>query len=336
MRLGALVCCFGLSFAHDLAFAWEANPPQTIISNGLVRARVYLPDPERGYYRGARFDWSGLIANLDYKGHSFFGVWFSKYSPTINDAVTGPVEEFRTGDGPRGSALGFDEAKPPRGLFIKIGVGVLRKPDDAPYSFGRAYDIVSPGVWTSRPEADRVEFEQDLTDGEGYAYRYEKTVRLVAKQPALILEHRLRNTGRKVIETDVYDHDFYVIDGMPTGPDFAVKFGFPAKASGDFRGFARLDGKTLVYTRVLEPGQTATSEIAGFSASPKENDIRVENRKTGAGVHETGDHPLVDLNFWSIRSTICPEAYIHLKIEPGHEAKWKIRYDFYTLTSRDE
>ena len=31
------------------------------------------------------------------------------------------------------------------------------------------------------------------------------------------LEHSLRNTGTKVIETGVYDHNFYMIDGRPTG-----------------------------------------------------------------------------------------------------------------------
>ncbi len=39
----------------------------------------------------------------------------------------------------------------------------------------------------------------------------------------------------------------------------------------------------------------------------------------------------MNLNFWSIRTTVCPEAYIHLTIKPGQEVKWKIRYQFYTL-----
>jgi len=68
--------------------------PQTEISNGLIHAKIYLPDLHEGYYRGSRFDWSGNIASLDYNGHNYFGQWFSKYDPEIHDAIMGPVEEF--------------------------------------------------------------------------------------------------------------------------------------------------------------------------------------------------------------------------------------------------
>src|SRR5580692_6360648 len=101
--------------------------PKASISNGPVQAVLYLPDAKNGYYRASRFDWSGIIPCLSYKGHTYFGVWFSHYDPMVADAITGPVEEFRSTDG----ALDYGQAKP-GGLFVKIGVGVLRKADDSP------------------------------------------------------------------------------------------------------------------------------------------------------------------------------------------------------------
>src|SRR6266545_5678807 len=111
-----------------------AEHPQAEISNGQVRARLYLPDARNGYYRGTRFDWSGVVSALEYRGHSFFGEWFDRVDPKVvdidfsngitagaNSAATGPVEEFGT----NGKALGYDEAKA-GGTFIKIGIGVLR------------------------------------------------------------------------------------------------------------------------------------------------------------------------------------------------------------------
>ena len=210
-----------------------AEVPQAELRNGSIRATVYLPDAEHGYYRGSRFDWSGVVAKLEYAGHNYFGVWFPKYDPTLHDAITGPVEEFRSADG----GLGYAEATA-GGYFVKIGVGVLRKPDNEPYSFARHYDIVNNGQWIVRPSADRVEFEQELKAPNGYAYVYKKTLRLNGNKPELILEHTLKNTGKRVIETEVYDHDFYVIDGQPTGPDFSVHFPFPAKATDDMKGAA--------------------------------------------------------------------------------------------------
>jgi hypothetical protein len=66
--------------------------PQTEITNGIIRARLYLPDSVNGYYQGVRFDWSGVFASLDYKEHSYYGQWFEKYDPKLHDAIRGPVE----------------------------------------------------------------------------------------------------------------------------------------------------------------------------------------------------------------------------------------------------
>ena len=33
-----------------------------------------------------------------------------------------------------------------------------------------------------------------------------------------MLEHRLKNTGRKPIATSVYNHNFFTLDRQPTGP----------------------------------------------------------------------------------------------------------------------
>ena len=49
------------------------------------------------------------------------------------------------------------------------------------------------------------------------------------------------------------------------------------------------------------------------------------------GVRQVGDQPISKVVFWSIRTTVCPEAYNHFQIEPGHEAKWRVAYDFYEL-----
>ena len=117
--------------------------------------------------------------------------------------ITGPVEEFQTNH----SALGFDEAKV-GGTFIKIGVGVLRK-DSAEYDYFKQYEIVDPGKWRVETHGDSVEFTQELTDpATGYGYIYRKTVRLVAGKPEMVLEHSLKNTGRRAIHTQCLQPQF--------------------------------------------------------------------------------------------------------------------------------
>jgi hypothetical protein len=238
------------------------------------------------------------------------------------------VEEFLSP--PNRTGLGYDDAKVGEN-FVRIGVGAVRKPEERAYRQFGTYDITDSGKWKVRKGSDFVEFTHELTDTNGYAYLYKKTVRLTKGKPELVLEHSLKNTGKKTIETSVYEHNFYMLDNQPTGPDTVVRFPFDLSVKGDLRGLAEPRGKDFAYLKELEKGQTAAGDLEGFGATAKDNDFRVENRKAGIGVHQTGDRPLTRLYYWSIRTTVCPEAYISMKIEPGKEFTWRIGYEFYTL-----
>jgi hypothetical protein len=317
--LSALLFCVGALTAAD----W----PEASISNGLITAKLMLPDAEKGYYRGTRFDWSGQISDLEYKGHTFFGNWNpAPYDPKLHDAIMGPVEEFLTD----GTGLGYGDSKP-GGTFVKIGVGVIRRPEEPRFQQFKTYDIVDPGKWSVDKKPNAVTFTQTVRDPQsGYAYEYSKTVRLTEGKPQLVLEHRLRNTGSKPIASEVYEHDFYMLDKQPVGPDTVVSFPFDVHTEGNgFTGLAEARGKELIYLKELAGRQSAQGELTGFGDSAGDYDITEENRKTGAGVRQTSDRPVARIHYWSIRTTACPEAYIHMDIAPGKEFTWKIAYDFF-------
>ena len=297
--------------------------PEAEITNKIIKAKIYLPDKDKGYYRGTRFDWAGNIPSLKVNGHEYFGQWFDKYDPEIHDAIMGPVEEF--------TALDYMEAKPGE-TFIKIGVGVLTKPDDKAYTFAKLYPVVNHGKWTVKKKSDQVEFTHELTDKE-YAYVYHKTVRLVPGKPEMELIHTLKNTGRKTIETPVYNHNFFVIDNQKVGPDYTVKFPWNLKGEGNgFGTLADVDGKKIIFLREFKQGETVfCGGFEGFGPDASDYDIRIENKKAGAGVHITCDRPLLKQVFWSCWTTPCPEPYIMIKAEPGQEFTWTIRYEFYNL-----
>jgi hypothetical protein len=305
-----------------------ADAPQADISNGLISASLYLPDANTGYYQATRFDWAGLVKSLDYKGHSFYGQWFDNYNPKTHDAVTGPVESF--------APLNYDNAKP-GGTFVDIGVGVLRKPVERSYQSFRLYDIVDGGKWTVKKYKDRVEFTQMLHDSTGYAFTYTKTLRLVKGKPMLVLEHSLKNTGSKAIESEVFDHNFPVIDKEPTGPGMRVVFPFDIKPEGPgMKGWGtigQINGNELKFTRELtKREQVYSSSFQGLTGTAKDYDFKIENIKTGAGMHIVGDQPLSKLVYWACPTTACPEPYIKISVAPGKEMKWNISYEYYTFT----
>jgi hypothetical protein len=103
------------------------------------------------------------------------------------------------------------------------------------------------------------------------------------------------------------------------------------RSKADFKGLAEVRGPDVVYLRQLEKGQSVFSEFEGYGSTAKDYDIRIENRKSGAGVRIVGDQPLARVVFWSIHTTLCPEPYVAIRAEPGRESRWKIAYDFYTM-----
>lgn len=299
----------------------ESNFPQATITNGLITAKIFLPDHETGYYRSTRFDWSGNIPSLEYKGHQFFGKWFDEYRPEIHDVIMGPVEDFQP--------LGYDE-KAPGEHFVKIGIGVLKKPDNAPYAFARLYPIVNKGIWDCTTDKDRIHFEHEINDTE-YSYKYGKTIRLAEGKPELIITHTLYNTGEKSIETTVYDHNFFMMDSQPVGPGYTVSF--PFKLEGDGIGvekLAKLRANEISYVRNVEKGEEVfCPSITGFGSDASDYEIRIRNSATGQSVRITCDQPLVKLAFWCCHATLCPEPYIAIKATPGEAASWTLRYEFF-------
>jgi hypothetical protein len=341
MRLVAVLTGVAL-FGLPVGWALMASEfPSAEITNGTIRLKLYLPDATKGFYRGTRFDWSGEIGGLEYKGHEYYGPWFNAVDPKVHDyryagteiiaspcsAASGPVEEFQT----NGSALGWDEAKV-GGTFIKIGVGVLRK-DEPKYDYVKQYEIVDPGKWTVERHHDSIEFVQELTDpSSGYGYVYRKTVRLVEGKPEMVLQNTLKNTGRRAIQSEVYNHNFLVLDKQPPGPDFTISVPFqihtPHPPGAEL---AEIRGNRFVFLKVLQNEDMVQTLLEGFGDSPQDNEIRVENRRVGAGVRITGDHPLAKLNLWSIRAVLSLEPFISMTIEPGSEFSWKMSYEYYTL-----
>lgn len=319
----------------------HADHPKAMLSNGKLEALVFLPDATNGYYRGARFDWGGVVGCVSLNGHKFFGEWFSKYDPLINDSIVGPVEEFRTDDDhlvPSGhkpgdlyikvQALGYDEAKPGE-TFVKLGVGVLRKIDDSPYTFGGAYPVVDTGKRTVRIKKSFITFKQVLHGPQGYAYIYEKTLSLDKNGTTMTLEHHLKNIGTKTIDTQVYDHDFFLFDGRPIGQGLEIRFHFTPEPQGELGPAAKIEGNNIVFQEVTGRHRGVAGYIKGFSSDPADYNFTVEDTNTKVGVQQSSETPLSRFYLWSTARTVAPEGYIHLNIAPGETKSWNIHYRFF-------
>lgn len=307
-----------------------ASSPSIVLDNGTLRAVVRPPDLKTGFYRGTRFDQAGVITSLTAGGTEFYGPWFERTAPEVLDytyvgddlvagpdsAISGPVEEF--------APLGF---QPKPGLFVKIGVGVLRQPDDKPYDKYRHYEIIDAGERYTHTSSSSVTFTQSLK-GADYGYEYEKSITLIPGTNLMEIDHVLKNTGKTAIDTTVYDHNFLRL--APGNGDIRISFPFTVRVDAANRPPADLIGinaNSLVYLRAMKNRERLSFPITGFGETAGDYDIRIDG-PTGAGVRIKGSDPITRINIFSVDRVQSVEPFIAIHVPPGGLQRWRYTYEF--------
>jgi len=299
---------------------------------------VAPPDAAKGFYRGTRFDWSGMITRVTFAGHAFYGPWFDATDPAVRDyvddgkvltagtvnAASGPADEFVP---PQGEMPpGYAEAGV-GGTFVKIGVGRLVRPDDKPYDRFRPYAIAGNNGWQMIRSGRALRFVQRLAaDASGYGYTYEKTLTM-APGGALTIAHRLTNTGTKPFRTQVYNHNFTRIDDQDSGPPLRIDTPWalgpvPARATG----LADTQGGTVRLLQPLPAGAVVSLPVPTIPADASAASFAM--RGAGASVFVNGDHPLTRAQIWMIRKAAAVEPFILLDLPPGAIRTWAWHYRF--------
>ena len=282
--------------------------------------KVYLPDPEKGIYRATRFDWSGVIGSVQFKGHEYFGYWKETHDPLFHEDLTGPVEGYIE------PGLGYADAEP-GGKFIRIGVGIIEKADEPEYNWRETYKILDNGKWQIDHGEDWLTFTHEIKSDIGYGYIYKKNIKL--KSNGFTIEHKLQNTGVKAIETDQFNHNFFMIDREQSGPSFIISFPYAISTNDDPKGFLEINDKDLYFIKELENDNSVFLELNGYSEEAADHQVTVVNHKSGAGVTFTVDKPLFRMAFWACETTLSPENSIWISVEPGEEEDWTSDYTLF-------
>lgn len=302
-----------------------------VLSNGILELVAVTPGAP-GTYRGTRFAWAGQIAGVKWNGHHIFGPWQpGPLAPDVHDNVLGTAGEFGMGIAGMPPPLGFEEAVPGEG-FLKVGVGVLRRPDDEAYNFAGAYELVEAAEWEVAGDRQRLMMRQRCGFG-NYGYDYTQTIELMPGAPAFVTRHRLSNTGARPIRQTHYCHNFLVLDGQPVGPDYEITFPFtPAPAFGADSD-ALMRGPRLGFRQPLRRAVFAMLE--GFCGGPADNQFTVRNLRSGLALRVTGDRPVCRYHFFAAPGAVCPEPFVEIHAAQGEEFTWEHRYEVSEAECRD-
>lgn len=265
---------------------------------------IALHEPGDGFYRGTRFDRSGVFDSLLFKGVEMCGRWFTAYDPFMHDAVCGPAEEF--------SPVFL------AGGILKIGVGLLSG-DAGTYDRFKLYPVLDAGEWSVRQDGGSVLFRHRL---DGY-YDYAKEVALTG--PASFrISHSL--CAGIPLDTEVYNHNFFTFGKLAIGPGRALSLPFSPcgswRAEYDSVGFVP---SGIRFSRVLSEGESVW--CGGIMARGQDiTPYSFRLSQDGISVHASADVPLAHMVFWANHRIACPEPYNSISAPAGETLRWTVSY----------
>jgi len=300
--------------------------PSACLSNGCIDVQLYLPDSENGFYRGTRFEWSGVIRSLRYRGHECFGQWKDFHSPQYHDCITGPAGEFQAEDTPDHDFPRVKEGD----LFLRLGVGLLMKTGGGEFARFSTYPIRDASGWTITESPRRLSFQHSGSSSTGMSYRFKKVVSVEESAPRLSLLHRIENTGRIPIVTRHYYHNFLCMDGIPPGPSLELALPVAPIVQPSPQSPLAVSGTTVSLLRRLEANERILVQLLDTRATYA---LEIRQRATGFGVSISSDQ-LSSLLLWVNDRVFCPEPYIDISVNPGEEFTWSVWYDCCEGTSQ--
>lgn len=283
-----------------------------ILQNDQVQLHVDLPEDN---YQSSRFDWTGKIVRVYYKGLPISGFEFSDQNPK---GGLGFYNEFGI-DQP----IGFDEIQPGQ-WFHKIGVGLLQKEDDH-YDFQKAYAI-RPASFEITATESQVNLICRANPYGGYAYLLEKEI--VLQEDGFTIQYELSNTGEKAIYTNEYVHNFMAIHDAPIDVSTQLNFPFAIKQNlfGETvnpEGFVEITKHDIRFS-----GKPSVpfffSNLSGGKLVKAKWTLKSDSKKIG--ISEIGDFETAAVNLWGTGHVISPELFVQIDLDPGKTTSWTRTY----------
>ena len=252
---------------------------------------------------GSRYSHSGYIHQAWRGGRPLLGMPFEPFDVFHGE---GFPDEFEQPIGYEAAAIGEG--------FVKIGVGVVEKNADHPYTNHDRHRVVQPAEHAVRVDGRSVTFEQSLDFGV-YGYRYRKSVSVGAGS-SFRIAHRLTNSGSAGWQSFWYSHVFlprprvgepYHLELPPCyRPDQANA------ARGAAGRYALPPAAEACFWWAVPPGERDAHQVAG----------------TAMSFACAGDYPVREFMVYQNPRVVSPEPRLSIALQPGASIAWASDYRF--------
>lgn len=289
-----------------------------LLQHDHLTLQVHLPEE---HYHRSRFDWTGKITQVTYKGLPLLG----------SELPTGPDD--RHGRGLYNEfgfklPLGYGDLSPGH-WYPKIGIGRI-KSDTPVYDFLENCPI-RPAVFESHGTTKTLSITCTSALSLGYAYVLQKNIELL--NDGWDVRYRLHNTGEKTIITNEYTHNFISIHGQPT--DASCHLSFPFRLDPDIfdetinpEGLVRIGTQEITFL-----GQPSVPFFFSYMSGPAPVKAQwtLHYRQLGLGISESGDFLTQNVCLWGSGHVISPELFIDIRLPAGKSMQWTRQYRLFDL-----
>ena len=273
-------------------------------------------------YNFSRFDWTGKIVAVKYKGIYVSGV--EEMNPENKNSVgKGFYNEFGI-DAP----VAYNETNE-GDWFHKIGIGILKKEGEQ-YIFSNNYEI-RPAEFKVTSKSNKIVIECKSQSINGYSYALKKEIELF--ENSFIIKYYLQNTGEKTITTNEYNHNFIAINEELIGSEYILKFPFQLYPEL-FDATVNPEGKVEIGRNEITFNSTPEKQFffSNLSGSKHVNaSWELINTKNKIGISETGSFKTTRVNLWGWEHVISPELFFDISIKPGQSTEWFRTYNVFEI-----
>jgi len=290
-----------------------------ILKNKNLEIHIDLPLDN---YKLSRFDWTGKIVSVKFKGIDVVGSERLN-SEDDNNFGKGFYNEFGIE-----TPVGFDDCEE-GDWFPKIGIGLLKKEGDS-YSFSKAYEI-KPADFKVLAETNKIVVVCKSQSINGYSYILKKEIKLLGN--GFVIKYHLHNTGEKNISTNEYNHNFLAINKELIGSQYILKFPFQIKPEL-FGAAVNPEGVVEIGDHKITFNNTPDEQFFFSNLSGGENVDAIwelVNTKSKIGISETGSFKTSKVNLWGWKHVISPELFFDVNVKPGQTIEWTRIYNLFEV-----
>ena len=292
------------------------------LNNDILEIQWDLP---REGYDFSRFDWTGKITQIRFKG---VPVTTLEQKNAVNPTHFGMglYNEFGIE-----TALGFEEVQP-GDYFHKIGIGALKK-QNTPYLFSDPYDI-RPARFEMELQTDKIKVQCSSENLNGYAYLL--TREFILEGNRLLINYELHNSGNKPIHTEEYVHNFMGVNNEPIAKGYDLRFPFILKEETfeqlvNPESMMAFDNNKVNFHQSTKD-QFFVSHLNGKTKVPAQWELLHLN--SNIGIRETGDFETGKVNLWGCQHVVSPELFHSISVNPGSSSDWSRTYQFFHINDR--